>query len=92
MLLGAVPGMPPNDDTFYRGTYRCGAVWNQFEAAGIPEDLEDRIEYIDRVPNGRCQRPAAGSIAGGYLRLNETAYLPFGVCLASAAAPKPGAT
>jgi len=32
-----VPGMPPNDDTFYRGTYRCGAVWNQLEAAGIPE-------------------------------------------------------
>ncbi len=37
VLLGAVPGMPPNDDTFYRGTYRCGAVWNQLEAAGIPE-------------------------------------------------------
>jgi len=29
--------MPPNDDTFYRGTYRCGAVWNQLEAAGVPE-------------------------------------------------------
>jgi UbiD family decarboxylase len=37
MLLGAIPAVPPNDDTFYRGTYRCGAVWNQLEAAGVPE-------------------------------------------------------
>jgi 4-hydroxy-3-polyprenylbenzoate decarboxylase len=37
VLLGAIPAMPPNDDTFYRGTYRCGAVWNQLEAAGVPE-------------------------------------------------------
>jgi len=36
ILLGAIPAVPPNDDTFYRGTYRCGAVWNQLEAAGIP--------------------------------------------------------
>src|SRR5262249_31409197 len=27
----------PNDNTFYLGIYRCGAVWNQLEAAGIPE-------------------------------------------------------
>ena len=37
ILMGAIPAIPPNDDTFYRGTYRCGAVWNQLEAAGIPE-------------------------------------------------------
>jgi 4-hydroxy-3-polyprenylbenzoate decarboxylase len=37
ILLGAIPAVPPNDDTFYRGTYRCGAVWNQLEAAGVPE-------------------------------------------------------
>ena len=37
VLLGAIPAVPPNDDTFYRGTYRCGAVWNQLEAAGVPE-------------------------------------------------------
>jgi len=37
ILLGAIPAMPPNDDTFYRGTYRSGAVWNQLEAAGVPE-------------------------------------------------------
>ena len=37
VLLGAIPAVPPNDDTFFRGTYRCGAVWNQLEAAGVPE-------------------------------------------------------
>jgi len=37
ILMGAIPAVPPNDDTFYRGSYRCGAVWNQLEAAGIPE-------------------------------------------------------
>ena len=37
ILLGAIPAVPPNDDTFYRGTYRAGAVWNQLEAAGVPE-------------------------------------------------------
>jgi len=36
ILLGAIPAVPPNDDTFYRGTYRCGVVWHQIEAAGIP--------------------------------------------------------
>jgi UbiD family decarboxylase len=37
ILLGAIPGIPPDDDSFYRGAYRSGAVWNQLEAAGIPE-------------------------------------------------------
>ena len=37
LLLGAIPAVPPNDNTFYLGTYRCGAVWNQLEAAGVPE-------------------------------------------------------
>jgi 4-hydroxy-3-polyprenylbenzoate decarboxylase len=37
ILLGAIPGVPPDDDSFYRGTYRSGAVWNQLEAAGVPE-------------------------------------------------------
>jgi UbiD family decarboxylase len=37
ILMGAIPGIPPDDDSFYRGTYRSGAVWNQIEAAGIPE-------------------------------------------------------
>jgi UbiD family decarboxylase len=37
VLLGAIPAVPPNDNTYYLGTYRAGAVWNQLEAAGIPE-------------------------------------------------------
>ena len=37
ILMGAIPGIPPDDDSFYRGTYRSGAVWNQLEGAGIPE-------------------------------------------------------
>ncbi len=37
VLLGAIPAVPPNDNTFYLGTYRSGAVWNQLEAAGVPE-------------------------------------------------------
>ena len=37
VLLGAIPGIPPDDDSFYRCTYRSGAVWNQLEGAGVPE-------------------------------------------------------
>ncbi len=36
ILVGAIPAVPPNDNTFYLGAYRCGAVWSQLEAAGIP--------------------------------------------------------
>jgi len=35
ILLGAVPAVPPNDDTYYRGAFRCAAVWKQLEAAGV---------------------------------------------------------
>src|SRR5690348_1342415 len=31
ILTGAIPAVPPNDDTFYRGTYRSGAVWAELE-------------------------------------------------------------
>jgi 4-hydroxy-3-polyprenylbenzoate decarboxylase len=37
ILLGAMPGVPPDDDSYYRCTFRSGAVWNQLEAAGVPE-------------------------------------------------------
>jgi UbiD family decarboxylase len=37
ILTGAIPGIPPNDDTFYRGTARAGVVWHEMEAAGVPE-------------------------------------------------------
>jgi UbiD family decarboxylase len=37
ILTGAIPAVPPNDDTFYRGTARAGVVWHELEAAGVPE-------------------------------------------------------
>jgi 4-hydroxy-3-polyprenylbenzoate decarboxylase len=37
ILTGAIPAVPPNDDTFYRGTYRAGKVWHELESAGVPE-------------------------------------------------------
>jgi UbiD family decarboxylase len=37
ILTGCIPAVPPNDDTFYRGTYRAGKVWHEMEAAGVPE-------------------------------------------------------
>ena len=36
ILMGAIPAVPPNDNTYYLGMYRSGAVWNHLEAAGIP--------------------------------------------------------
>ncbi len=36
ILLGAVPAVPPCDDTFYRDFFRSAAVWHQLEGAGIP--------------------------------------------------------
>jgi len=37
VITGAIPAVPPNDNTYYMGAYRAAAVWNQLEAAGIPE-------------------------------------------------------
>ncbi|MDH3240379.1 MAG: UbiD family decarboxylase [Alphaproteobacteria bacterium] len=37
ILVGAIPAVPPNDNTFFRGFSRSGMVWSQLEAAGIPE-------------------------------------------------------
>lgn len=37
ILVGAVPAVPPNDNTFFRGFSRSGMVWSQLEAAGVPE-------------------------------------------------------
>ncbi len=36
VITGAIPAVPPNDNTYYMGAYRAAAVWNQLEAAGIP--------------------------------------------------------
>jgi 4-hydroxy-3-polyprenylbenzoate decarboxylase len=36
ILLGAMPRIPPNDDTYYRGFLRSAAVWDEMEKAGVP--------------------------------------------------------
>jgi 4-hydroxy-3-polyprenylbenzoate decarboxylase len=34
--LGIMPGMPPNDNTYYLNYLQSALVWNQLERAGIP--------------------------------------------------------
>jgi 4-hydroxy-3-polyprenylbenzoate decarboxylase len=34
--LGVMPGMPPNDNTYYLNYLQSALVWNQLERAGIP--------------------------------------------------------
>jgi 4-hydroxy-3-polyprenylbenzoate decarboxylase len=36
ILTGAVPAVPPCDDTYWRGHFRSAAVWGQIEGAGVP--------------------------------------------------------
>src|SRR5690606_19800313 len=36
ILTGAIPGIPPNVATSYRGAARAGAVRHELEAAGVP--------------------------------------------------------
>ncbi|UCG66174.1 MAG: UbiD family decarboxylase [Deltaproteobacteria bacterium] len=36
IILGAMPRVPPNDDTYYRGFLRSAAVWDELEKAGVP--------------------------------------------------------
>jgi 4-hydroxy-3-polyprenylbenzoate decarboxylase len=63
ILLGAIPGIPPDDDSFYRGSYRSGAVWNQLEAAGAYVNrfvivVDDDIDPadMDKVIWAMCTR------------------------------------
>ena len=35
IILGAVPAVPPCDDTYYRGYLRCASIWDELEKAGI---------------------------------------------------------
>lgn len=36
IVLGCVPGMPPNDNTFFRSPLRAALIWDELERAGIP--------------------------------------------------------
>lgn len=35
IILGAIPAIPPCDDTYYRGFLRCASVWDELEKAGV---------------------------------------------------------
>jgi len=36
IILGAIPTVPPSDDTYYRGFLRSAAIWSEIENAGVP--------------------------------------------------------
>lgn len=36
IIMGALPGLPPNDDCYYGGFFGCAAAWNELEKAGVP--------------------------------------------------------
>ncbi len=36
IILGVIPGLPPNDNSYFVGLLGSGAVWDQVEKAGIP--------------------------------------------------------
>ncbi len=36
IVLGCIPGKPPNDNTFMRSPLRSALLWNELERAGIP--------------------------------------------------------
>ena len=36
IVLGCVPGKPPNDNTFYFSSVRAALIWDELEKAGVP--------------------------------------------------------
>jgi 4-hydroxy-3-polyprenylbenzoate decarboxylase len=36
IVLGCVPGKPPNDNTFFRSPLRAALIWDELERAGVP--------------------------------------------------------
>ena len=36
IILGCLPGKPPNDNTYFRSPMRAALLWNELERAGIP--------------------------------------------------------
>jgi 4-hydroxy-3-polyprenylbenzoate decarboxylase len=36
IVLGCIPGKPPNDNTFFRSPLRAALIWNELEQAGVP--------------------------------------------------------
>ena len=79
ILMGAIPAVPPNDNTFYLGSYRCGAVWNQLEAAGVPE-----IKGVSAHEAGGSRFMLAVSIKQLYGGHSKQAGMVAAHCLAGA--------
>ncbi|MPZ39784.1 MAG: UbiD family decarboxylase [Rhizobiales bacterium] len=79
ILLGAIPGIPPDDDSFYRGTYRSGAIWNQLEAAGIPE-----VKGVWAHPSGGSRLWITVSIKQQYAGHSKQAGIVASQCHAGA--------
>jgi 4-hydroxy-3-polyprenylbenzoate decarboxylase len=36
IVLGCIPGKPPNDNTYFRSPMRAALIWNELERAGVP--------------------------------------------------------
>jgi len=36
IVLGCLPGMPPNDNTYFRSPLRAAMLWDELEKAGVP--------------------------------------------------------
>ncbi len=36
IVLGCLPGMPPNDNTFFRSPLRAALIWDELERSGVP--------------------------------------------------------
>lgn len=36
IVLGCVPGKPPNDNTFFRSPLRAALIWDELERSGVP--------------------------------------------------------
>ena len=36
IILGCLPGKPPNDNTFFRSFLRAAFIWNELERVGLP--------------------------------------------------------
>jgi UbiD family decarboxylase len=36
IVLGCIPGMPPNDNTYFRSPLRAALIWDELERSGVP--------------------------------------------------------
>src|SRR5207245_1959736 len=36
IVLGCIPGKPPNDNTYFRSPLRAALIWDELERSGVP--------------------------------------------------------